>query len=371
MNAMFYYDPTVYLFEDSYQIMVKTKEECILWVKVGDRCFYDHSGGIMRSDVRVHRCTVPQALLDEAKEYTVCYKKMIERSAYFPKMEEVEEVSYAFRPCMGSGSKFYHVADVHAKTDPAKKAAEYVGKIDCLILNGDVPEDCSTEQGGIDILDFTGAVGKGEIPTLFIRGNHDTRGAFAEHLEEYIPHREGRTYFTARMGDTWVLCLDCGEDKDDSHAAYNGINCFHQFRLEETEWLKEVIAKEEYKAEGIRYRWIICHHPFSRLLEEPFDIEADIYTEWCKLVKEIEPEAMICGHMHRTGHFLPGGLHDTLGQPCPICVGGRPDYKGKDTFEASTYERVDGDLIFKIINHLGDWKNTMIVGKSEESVVVE
>ncbi len=368
---MFCFAPTVYLFEDQYQIMVKTKEECILWVKVGDRCYYDHSGGIMRSDVRVHRVSVPQALLDEAKGYTVCYKKMIERTAYFPKMEDIVEVPFTFRPCMGSGAKFYHVADVHAKTDPAKAAAKFVDRIDCLILNGDVPEDCSTEQGGIDILDFTGEVGKGEIPTLFIRGNHDTRGAFAEHLEEYTPHREGRTYFTARMGDTWMLCLDCGEDKPDDHAAYNGINCFHQFRLEETEWLREVIAKEDYKAEGIRHRWIIAHHPFSSVLEEPFNIELDIYGEWCDLVKKIEPEVMICGHMHRTGHFLPGGRHDTLGQPCPICIGGRPDYKGKDTFEAATFERVGEDLIFKIINHLGNWKNTAIVGKSEETIIQE
>lgn len=363
---MLCYHPAVYLYEGEYHILVKTTLPTILWVKVGDRCFYDHSGGILRSDVRVHRCLIPQRLLDEAKEYTVCYRRVFDRTAYFPKIAEEQQETYVFRPAMGSKAKFFHIADVHSKTDPAKAAAGFIDRIDGLILNGDVPDDCGVELGGKALLDFIGEVGKGEIPTIFVRGNHDTRGAFAEHLEDYIPHKEGRTYFTAQLGDLWILALDCGEDKPDDHVAYNGINCFHHYRLEETEWLKKVVAEGAYKDPSIKHRWVICHHPFSSVLEPPFDIELDIYKEWCSLIKEIGPEVMICGHMHQSGHFLPGGRHDMLGQPCPICIGGRPKYHGLNTYEAATFERDGEDLIFKVVNDLGEEKLTAIVGRSEE-----
>lgn len=42
--------PAVFAVEDTYQIMVRTDEEALVWVEIGDQCFYDHSNGILRSN---------------------------------------------------------------------------------------------------------------------------------------------------------------------------------------------------------------------------------------------------------------------------------------------------------------------------------
>ena len=80
--------PTVYAVGENYQIIVPVTKECVMWVKVGERCFYDDSNGILRSASTTHKMTLPMALLDEAHEYTVCYRNIIYRkiccSSIFP-----------------------------------------------------------------------------------------------------------------------------------------------------------------------------------------------------------------------------------------------------------------------------------------------
>ena len=118
--------------------------------------------------------------------------------------------------------------------------------------------------------------------------------------------------------------MDCGEDKPDTHSAYGHTICCHQFRLEETRYLEQVIrhAKDEYLAEGIKYRLVIVHNPFTNTLEPPFDIEQDLFKKWVDLLGEyVKPQALISGHLHRTLVCHPGGELDDKGQPCPVVVG--------------------------------------------------
>ena len=53
------FTPTVFAVGQSYQIMAKAPQPSLFWVQVGDRCYYDHVNGIMRSDTDIHRVTVP------------------------------------------------------------------------------------------------------------------------------------------------------------------------------------------------------------------------------------------------------------------------------------------------------------------------
>ena len=71
--------PTVYAIGDKYNIFVPFSDEVIMWVKVGEHTYYDHCNGILRSNTNMHKVELPMSVLDEAKEYTVVYKKMIER----------------------------------------------------------------------------------------------------------------------------------------------------------------------------------------------------------------------------------------------------------------------------------------------------
>ena len=94
MNSILKTDPAVFAVSDTYQIMVPVKCECLMWVKVGDKEFYDDSNGILRSKVTTHRITVPAKDLDNAEKYTLCSRKIIERKPYFSEVEDIVEKNY-------------------------------------------------------------------------------------------------------------------------------------------------------------------------------------------------------------------------------------------------------------------------------------
>ena len=71
--------PAVFAVGTDYQIMVQVTRESMFWVKVGDKCYYDESNGILRSLSEHHRAIVPMAELDKAGKYIVCVHPLIER----------------------------------------------------------------------------------------------------------------------------------------------------------------------------------------------------------------------------------------------------------------------------------------------------
>ena len=51
--------PAVFAVGEEYQILVPVKAPCLMWVQVGDKCYYDAKQGIMCSDTTMHRMHVP------------------------------------------------------------------------------------------------------------------------------------------------------------------------------------------------------------------------------------------------------------------------------------------------------------------------
>ncbi len=323
--------PAVYAVGDVYHIMVPVNEPSLMWVRVGNNNYYDDSNGILRSNVEIHRMVVPMNELDSAKGYTICYRKIIERKPYFSETEDAAEVSFEFRPVVGSSVNLYHIADSHNMiNEPVAAAKTYTdkfGDIDLLVLNGDVPEDSGSVGNFDTIYKIVEGITGGSIPVVFSRGNHDMRGICAEKTAEYTPNCNGLTYYTFRLGDLWGIVLDCGEDKDDESCEYGNTVCCHSFRLKETEFIKNVIrnAESEYMADGVQHKIIIVHNPFTEQLNPPFNIEEDIYREWAKLLAEnIRPDLLLAGHVHRLGIYEVGCEKDYLGQPCEMVTGSMP-----------------------------------------------
>ena len=323
--------PTVMAAGKSYFIFVPFDDEVIMWVTVKDKTYYDDCNGIFRSNTRMHKVELPYEVLDEAKEYTVHYIKMIDRRPYCPISEEERSITLPFRPVPTDGEiKIYHIADAHNMVEEPISAGRYFGdKIDLLVLNGDIPNHSGDIENFNAIYEIAAAITKGACPVVFARGNHDTRGIHAEDMPNFIPTINGKTYYTFRVGSIWGLILDCGEDKVDGHPEYGVTVCFHQFRLAETEFIKNVIknAKDEYEAEGVKHRLVVCHLVFTNTYDPPFDIEQDIYGEWARLLREhIKPDLMLCGHEHHTGIYHKGCERDKKGQACPVIIGSRPRF---------------------------------------------
>ncbi len=355
--------PAVFAVGNAYQIMVSVKCETLMWVRIGDRCFYDHANGTLKSAVDIHRMTVPQKLLDEAREYSICYRIVKERKPYFTETEEVVSEVFAFNPVGESGAKAYLIADAHnevtATVNAVKQFERRNGEIDFLILAGDIPDHSGCVENFDTIYEIIGQVTNGTKPVVYAKGNHDLRGICAEKMEEYAPNLNGRSYFSFRIGNIWGVSLDCGEDKDDSHAEYGHTVCCHEFRLEETEYIKEVIknADREYLADGVKHRIVVCHNPFSCRYEPPFDIEEEIFAEWCSLLREhIKPEIMISGHRHCLSVSDPGDEGDYRGQPCRVVVGTKPfrDEDGSRHFIGTGFFISDTGITFEFNDDMGN-----------------
>lgn len=320
--------PIVYAVGKNYQIMIPVLKETLMWAEVGGKCYYDDVNGILRSNCTTHRITIPMEALNQAKEYKICYRVVKERKPYFSEVEEVAEFVSSFYPVKNEENvRFYHIADTHNMVEKPVASAKAFGKIDFLILNGDLPNHSGDIANFTTIHRIASEITGGEIPVVFSRGNHDMRGVYAENIAEHTPTDHGNSYYTFRLGNVWGMVLDCGEDKVDEHPEYAHTICCTDFRERQTAFMKNVIrcASEEYAAEDIRIRMVISHVPFTEHFEEPFNIEEEIYAEWTRLLREeIHPQVMLCGHIHRAYISPIGGEKDYFGQPCPVVVGAAP-----------------------------------------------
>ena len=321
---MFNITPAVFAIGSEYQIMFYVSRPAYSWVMVGGREYSDSVCGNLRSAPGMRRVTVPMTALDGVGKYTVCVQNIAERASYFTKTASVVRREYSFSPVPTDRAiRAYMIGDAHGINAEPISAAKAFGEIDFLILNGDMADSSFDKSAFVNFYEVSAALTRGGKPVVYVRGNHEDRGAAAEILPDYMPVRGGLTYYTFRLGNVWGIALDCGEDKDDSHAEYGGSTRFHEYRLAETEYIESVIANAaaEYEAPGVAHRIAIVHIPFMFRQGDPFDIEPEIYTKWSELLSKIGVEIVICAHEHRYFFLRPGDEHFRLPAPCPVVIG--------------------------------------------------
>ncbi len=295
--------PAVYVINDEYEISVSLNEKGVCWVNIDGVEYYEESAGVFSSEKTYIKIRVPQSALDKAKSYEIVYRKTIDRKAYFSEFGEVEIEKFNFKPLEKEDDiHIYHIADVHYKFQDAVSMASYWGDdIDLFIVNGDIGE-VETEQNYFEVCQFVGEISKGEIPVLFIRGNHDTRGKLAERFTDYFPSNASKTYFKFSIGPIAGVAIDCGEDKVDTNIGYGGnaelnlkgTNFFRRFREIETQFLNDLEFDGKIKF-AVSH---ICPAHTTRNKGDVFDIDNDLYAKWCDNLQRLGVKLMICGHMH-------------------------------------------------------------------------
>jgi predicted phosphodiesterase len=348
MDGILRFTPAVFAVEDSYQIFVPVSSPSVMWIEISGECYYHHSNGVLISDTPLHKITVPMCELDRAGKYTVCYRRMIERKPYFSETGDVERIDFIFRPLPEGRFTAFQIADAHGMADAPVAAAEYFkknyGGIDLLILNGDVINHSGSLEYFDIFFELSERITHGSVPVIFSRGNHDTRGIYAERIADYSPTRNGESYFTFRLGTLWGIVLDCGEDKPDTHEEYGNTNCCHAFRRYESAYLKSVARSGEYLDPGIKHRLIIAHNPFTKKYSHPFNIEEELFADWISVLNsEIKPDMLLAGHLHRLMTVRPGEENDAYGQTFPTVVGSLPDLKA-GTFAGCGLVFKDGEI---------------------------
>lgn len=152
------------------------------------------------------------------------------------------------------------------------------------------------------------------IPRVFVRGNHETRGPAARQLDEWLLPPGGNWYFTFTAGDVFFIILDSGEDKSDDHPEYAGLVDFASYHQQQAEWLSEVFEEDDYQQ--AQYRVVFVHIP-------PFTEPTEEFSPVVELLKRQETIALvISGHIHQSGIWHP--VDTGLPFPVATCGGSSP-----------------------------------------------
>ncbi|WP_298651578.1 endonuclease/exonuclease/phosphatase family protein [uncultured Proteiniphilum sp.] len=185
---------------------------------------------------------------------------------------------------------------------------------DLVIFNGDCFDDVEKESDILDrLLTYTPRIKSDEIPSIFIRGNHETRGEYSLHLWDYLGRMGGRSYSAFSMGDTRFVLLDCGEDKPDDHPVYYDMNDFTQHRVDQAEFLKEELQSKEFMEANKR---ILIHHiPVFGVEPGSFSPCSDL---WIPVLENAPFNISLNAHTHRYRVIEKG----EAGNNFPVIIGG-------------------------------------------------
>lgn len=301
----FTYGAVVYAVEDDYQIVFSTSDSAICWVEIGGQNYYDLYAGSMRSADKVHKVTVPQAVLDAAGGYTTCAKQMIYRGPFGGYTGKTISRSYNFRP-VDSSDGLNHIAlsDVHEAVDAAVAAATVRKDTDFIILLGDLVSMVETERDAQLANELAYGITKGEIPVIYARGNHEIKGEFAEVLYKYVGSLNQEYSYTVTLGEdeVFAVVLDMGEDHEDDYWEYYGTAQFDLYRAAQTEMLEEILEEGDYA--NYRYRMMLCHIPVVYVDKNGYF--EDFRNDWTALLNEMELDIGLSGHKHVMWPLIPG-----------------------------------------------------------------
>lgn len=243
-----------------YSIVFSTSDHATAYAEYTyegkDYKVYDNVGGRLGSEKKIHSISVPYEHL-KGNSYKVGATRVIEEFSYGSRLgKALISPEYTFNCNETANQKWLVISDWHTWLNRAYKAIDNLGSnYDAVILLGDATPGVDYEEQAIrNIVEFGGKVSGGTKPVLYVRGNHETRGAFADELPRMLGLEQ--LYYTADFGEYSFIVLDSGEDKDDSHPEYGGMNDYNTYRANMIEWLKGVKVKND-KVVALCHAWNI------------------------------------------------------------------------------------------------------------------
>lgn len=302
ISAPFTTHPTVFIVEDTYQIVFATDAKGLAWVEIGGVKYEDSLNGLMNWERKYHKISVPQAALDAAGSYVINFRSLSDRPAYDPVPGSTVSRTYPFSPIpQDRDPVFFCASDQHNDNSNALKISQSKS-FDVYVFTGDYLNDLSSDAQLKLFLDYTGSVTQGKKPTIYARGNHEIRGSQCHNLFRVSGYSEKTgAYYTVKMPGIFGLVLDGGEDKVDSSASYGGTVQFEAYRKEQTEWLKRVVQSREWEKYPVRM--VFAHVPFPFYASGAFE---SVYKEWTELLDQMGVSLVISGHTHWSSIYNPG-----------------------------------------------------------------
>ncbi len=246
---------------------------------------YDATGGRLNADGKIHSMSVPYEHLQN-NSYKVGSVRIIEQYSYGSRRgKEVVSDEYTLSYVGGDDRNILVISDWHTMLDKAYDAIGYLGDYDSVILLGDSSPGVDFEDQVIrNIVQFGGQVSGGTKPILYVRGNHETRGAYAGEIMTSLGLDS--FYYKSESDPYTFIILDSGEDKDDSHIEYGGMTDYNTSRAEMIKWLGGTEAENE-KVITLSHAWQIS------------EVEEELSLAGWDEIDRLGTRLIISGHTHQ------------------------------------------------------------------------
>ena len=306
--------------EDSAYIVWVTDKATYGWVEVkGEQEkkaeTYIESNLGLRYNRRVHRVPVKNLTAGTLYEYKVFSQEEKNGKLLKPISKATNahggKLTFRTNDRNKEAISFLMVTDIHYNHyieglfESLMTPERLAGK-DFVAFNGDMVTTMSSEETHFSRL-FSKIHNTFDIHNTqfyYVRGNHESRGNFAQKYLNYYPTWTNQPYYAFRHGPVFFIVIDGGEDKPDSDIEYYGTAAFDLYREAEGKWLKSVIESEEFKTAP--YRVILSHIPLN---DNSWHGGRHAWKHLCQTCEDQGIQLMISGHTHRYS-FREAGVHN-------------------------------------------------------------
>lgn len=285
-----------------YSVIFSTNDSSTGWVEYSfdgtDYKVVDQTGGRLNSDSKIHNISIPYEHLRN-NTYKVGSTRLIEEFSYGSRTgKTVYSDEYEFIYNDSENQTWLVVSDWHTFLDRAYSAIDNLGKdYDAVVMLGDSSPGVDFEEQVItNTVEFGGKISSGTKPVIYVRGNHETRGAYASKLSTTLGIEQ--FYYTTDIGPYSFVVLDSGEDKDDSHIEYGGMTDYNTYRADMIEWLKGVETKND-KVITLSHSWEIS------------DVEPELSEAGFKELDRLRTRLLVSGHIHQCRFLGEGSEKET------------------------------------------------------------
>lgn len=336
---------------EGISIMAQTRAHCRVWVEYGKDSLHLQrvqalkNGQALCHDIE-HRIRLENLSAGTPYYYRVCAQEIIENQAYHKTFgQTIRTPFYHFTLPQADKEDFTALLfnDLHNNGETIHALQRLSDSIphDFICFNGDCLSEPQDRAHALQLIHrLTTAFNGANCPLYFIRGNHEIRNAYSSGMPSLIDYPDGKTYGAFNWGTTRFVVLDCGEDKPDDHWVYYGLNDFTAFRKKQVDFLqKEMQGKAFRKAQ----RRILIHHI-------PIWGNTDDYqpctTLWNEVLQKAKFDLDCSAHTHEFRWYDA----DTIGNPCPVYIGGGPQ---KEKATVGVLSRKGKQLQLRILNAEG------------------
>lgn len=236
--------------------------------------------------------------------------------------------------------------DIHKNYSLFDKLKDLVKDVpyEMIVFNGDCIDDAQTEGDIVNTISYYGdRIGNDRVPSVYLRGNHETRGEYSVPLWNYLERQgDNTTYAAFNLGDTRIVLMDCGEDKPDDHWVYYDMNDFTKYRQDQAEFLRKEINSKEFKSASKR---VLIHH--IPIYGTNIDEYNPCLELWGPIFSKADFNVGINAHTHQY-EFIPKGKYQNN---FPVVIGGG---NKENSATVMILQKQDKKMSLRVLNVKGE-----------------